>query len=261
MTMKQRGSVALFTTLVTCGLPAVAQAETVALQQPTATFSQTQSGAFNIGKAINGTSADSSGWGIQGSIIDQSAAFETATDIGFAGGSILTFDLDQTYSTVPGHTLGRFRLSVTTDDRSLFADGLFSGGDVTANWVVLDPSTFSALNGTTLSELGDNSLLASGTNPGTDTYTISAPTSLTGITGIRLEVLQDSSLPSNGPGRHPENGNFVLSELKISIVAVPEPSSLQLLVSAGAVWGFLTRTARARSNRPTAPKNFEHGAV
>ncbi len=34
-----------------------------------------------------------------------------------------------------------------------------------------------------------------------------------GITGIRLEVLTDKSLPKNGPGRAP-NGNFVLNELQ-----------------------------------------------
>ena len=34
------------------------------------------------------------------------------------------------------------------------------------------------------------------------------------ITGIRLEVFADPSLPAKGPGRSP-NGNFVLSEFKV----------------------------------------------
>ena len=41
------------------------------------------------------------------------------------------------------------------------------------------------------------------------------PTSLSPITGIRLEVLEDPSLPFNGPGRQPTNGNFVLTELML----------------------------------------------
>ena len=87
---------------------------------------------------------------------------------------------------------------------------------------MLHLASFSSANGQTLTEQPDFSLLASGTNPSTDTLTLTAPTSLTGITGIRLEMLPDASLPSNGPGRAP-NGNFVVSELTVSITAVPEP--------------------------------------
>ncbi len=70
------------------------------------------------------------------------AVVETVTDLGFVQGTVLTFTLEHLRNV--GHNLGRFRLSVTTDDRSLFADGLQSGGDVTANWIVLDPLTFSS---------------------------------------------------------------------------------------------------------------------
>jgi len=40
-------------------------------------------------------------------------------------------------------------------------------------------------------------------------------TELTGITGLRLEVLPDSRLPNRGPGRA-SDGNFVLNELTVS---------------------------------------------
>ena len=83
----------------------------------------------------------------------------------------------------------RFRFSITTDDRSTFADGLSTGGDVTANWIVLDLASAVSTGGQTLTTLPDHSVLASGTNPATDTVTVTALTSLTGITGIRLEVL------------------------------------------------------------------------
>ena len=142
------------------------------------------------------------------------------------------------------HTLGRLRLSVTTDNRSLFADGLASGGDVTATWTVLDPSSFVSANGATLSKLGDLSILASGFSPDTDIYTISAQTSLTGITGVRLEAIEDPSLPFGGPGRQPGNGNFVLSEFQMDIVAVPEPSIYALVALGGFGCAAIRRARR-----------------
>lgn len=207
----------------------------VPLQNATATFSQTFTGDFSVARAINGTTADNLGWAIfrNDGQPDQTqpeiAAFETVTNVG-TGSSLLTFTLTQTHSN-PGHLIGRFRLSATTDDRSLFADGLQTGGDVTANWTPLDPLSLVSQNGTTLTELGDFSVLASGSNPGTDVYTVTAVTNLTGITGFRLEVLSDASLPVNGPGRFANNGNFVLSEFTVGIqAAAPEPQTGLLLL-------------------------------
>jgi hypothetical protein len=209
------------------GMVGKASAVPVALQQHTATFSQTFSGDFSVSKAIDGTTADNLGWAIaQGAATDlpaQTAVFEMVTNVGFTGGSRLTFTFLQTHDfDFVYHTLGRFRISVTTDDRSLFADGLPAGGDVTANWTVLNPDTIVSSNGGTLTKLGDLSVLASGTSPYQDIYTISAATTLTDITGIRIEAMKDASLPFGGPGRQPLNGNFVLSELLVSIT--PETS-------------------------------------
>jgi len=82
-------------------------------------------------------------------------------------------------------------------------------------WTVLDPSNLISSNGTTLSKQSDFSVLASGTRPEIDTYTITAQTELQGITALRLEVLPDDSLPQKGPGRQ-DNGNFHLSEWRVS---------------------------------------------
>jgi hypothetical protein len=225
-----------------------ARAASVTLQEATATFSQTDFGPFTVDRAINGTVADDVGWAIYPNIGNQAAVFETASDIGFSGGSLLTFTLTQTHKNA-GHTLGRFRLSVTTDDRSSFADGLISGGDVTAGWHVLDPVGFLSLNGTTLNSLGDNSILASGLNPGADKYIITALTDLTEITGVRLDVLTHESLPFGGPGRFDDNGNFVLSELELHIFAlasVPEGGSSLAFTSIGlASLAILRRKVRA----------------
>lgn len=223
---------------VSCAMALQAKAITVVgLQNATATFSQTYTGDFSVGRAINGTTADGLGWAIHDQEgHNQTAAFETTANVGFAGGSLLTFTLNHAYATWGAHMLGHFRLSVTTDDRSTFCDGLPTGGDVTANWTVLDPLSLSASNGEILTELPDHSIFVSGPLLNTDVFTITAPTTLTGITGVRLEALTDPTLPFSGPGRQPDNGNFVLSEFSVGIDVIPEPSSLALVTSGILVW-------------------------
>lgn len=193
------------------------EAEPVPLQMATATFSQTIGTLtpFGVDKAIDGL-IDDSGWGLYPDIQAHTAVFETLADVGFPGGSLLTFTLHQTHGN-PGHNLGRFRLSVTTDSRSVFADGKGTGGDVTANWTFLDPDIYTSTKGATLTKLDDFSILASGTNPPTDVYVVTARTPLTRITGIRIETLLHPSLPHGGPGRAWQNGNFVLTELQVHI--------------------------------------------
>ncbi len=66
----------------------------------------------------------------------------------------------------------------------------------------------------------DGSVLVSGTSPQTDTYTIIARADVRGLTGLKLETLTDPKLPSKGPGRT-AHGNFVLSEIRLSIGAMP----------------------------------------
>src|SRR5205807_2660468 len=52
-----------------------------------------------------------------------------------------------------------------------------------------------------------------------ETYKVTGKTKLSGITGVRLEVLTDPSLPMKGPGRSPTNGNLVLSEFSVTAQA------------------------------------------
>lgn len=87
-------------------------------------------------------------------------------------------------------------------------------------WTVLNPSAVSSAKGAQLLRQPDGSVLASGTIPANDQYTVTAHTELTGITAVRLEVLSDPRLPSHGPGAAP-NGNFVLSEFKL-LAAAPD---------------------------------------
>jgi serine/threonine protein kinase len=193
----------------------------VPLQNATATLSQNREAPWPVSSAIDGEFSFG-GWSILGhpEFVDdthqQAAVFETASNIGFAEGSLLTFRLTQHAG--GQRTLGRFRLSVTTDSRDDFADGLPSAGDVSARWMVLDAVNYQSANGATLEKLRDGSILASGSSPETDVYIISAFTALTEITGVRLEVLAHRDLPASGPGRRPEDGNFVLTELELGIL-------------------------------------------
>ena len=81
-----------------------------------------------------------------------------------------------------------------------------------AHWQRRSPSVAVSSGGATLKIRDDHSVLASGKNPETDTYTLRFTNDLAGIVALRIEVLPDDSLPSKGPGRA-GNGNFVLTEV------------------------------------------------
>ena len=81
-----------------------------------------------------------------------------------------------------------------------------------ALWSALAPVKAESANGAKLTIRDDHSVLASGKNPDTDNYTLRFTNALTGIVGLRVEVLPDDSLPAKGPGRA-ANGNFVLTEV------------------------------------------------
>ncbi len=93
----------------------------------------------------------------------------------------------------------------------------FPAYDETPIYTTLVPENFRSQNGTVLDLQADKSLLASGAVPKTETYRLDAEADLTNASSIRLEVLTDPSLPKTGPGRF-ENGNFVLSEIKVKFV-------------------------------------------
>jgi hypothetical protein len=85
-------------------------------------------------------------------------------------------------------------------------------------WTILQPMSFaSCSNASSLTLQTDSSLLATGSTPETDVYTITAKP-LAGMTAIRLEVIPDDSLPQKGPGRAADNGNFHLTDLRVSAV-------------------------------------------
>ncbi len=105
-----------------------------------------------------------------------------------------------------------------------------------AQWQVLEPAEFSSEHGSVLSLQPDHSLLAQGYRPDQDTYTIEADCDLSELTGIRLEVMADPSLPHNGPGRQ-DNGNLHLNELTVIATPTTAAAADQSLGTVPLEWG------------------------
>ncbi len=185
----------------------------VPLQNATAVFSQ--AGNWAVTNLIDGVVDNTgSGWANAGNDVYNVAVFETTANLNTAGGTIgLTFQVHN--GRHDAHHLGRFRISATTDDRSEFADGLTSGGDVTANWVELAPA-WAASSGTSgLAVLSDNSVIMAETASRVpEIFTIQVTTDLQDITGFRLEALEDPSFPQSGPGTA-GNGNYTVFEFDV----------------------------------------------
>jgi hypothetical protein len=94
------------------------QAIKVTLQNPSADFAQN---GLPITQAIDGNPA--TGWGIADSFgAPHVAVFEAKEDFGYEGGTLITVHLDQQQGSK--HTLGKFRLSVTTSKRPVRISGL-----------------------------------------------------------------------------------------------------------------------------------------
>ena len=160
-------------TLVQLAGAARVAAAPVALQTGTATFSQTCDAADRRPDASVDGLINVEGWAIASSCStpletteNQVAVWETVADV---DATDLQFTIVQDLGTQ--HILGRFRLSYTTDDRSEFADDVDSGGDVTANWQVLQAPQPSG-GGVQFNTFGDGTILVGGTIPMAAAYTM-----------------------------------------------------------------------------------------
>ncbi|MFT5411638.1 MAG: WD40 repeat protein, partial [Verrucomicrobiales bacterium] len=94
-------------------------------------------------------------------------------------------------------------------------------------WEILTPEDLASTNGATfIAETeGEHvgAFIATGSNGKAD-YTFSTHTDMTGITAVRLELLTDKRVESDGPGRG--NGNFVLGEIELSAAPAGDPEKL-----------------------------------
>ncbi len=114
-------------------------------------------------------------------------------------------------------------------------------------WQTLKPTSVTSLEGVTLAVQGDGSVLASGKHPATDTYTLVFENLPASITAIRLEVLPHDSLPQKGPGRA-GNGNFVLSEIRVSTQEVAKGDVPEQMVSLQNATATYEQTGAAGGN-------------
>ena len=81
-------------------------------------------------------------------------------------------------------------------------------------WVAVKPEQAVSAGGATLTGLDDLSVLSSGKNPDTDTYTVTLRTDQPHLTAIELEALTHSTMSNGGLSR--ANGNFVLTGVEVA---------------------------------------------
>lgn len=112
--------------------------------------------------------------------------------------------------------IAALRVSLNTPTEEL-AQAQVSWESQQTKWLPLEPTAMETSAGTTLTQLPDGSILASGQSPEKDNYTLSFDAWPEAITALRIDVLPDESLSRKGPGRA-DNGNFVLTELELSLV-------------------------------------------
>lgn len=85
------------------------------------------------------------------------------------------------------------------------------------DWKVLEDATVTASFGVKFERLPDGSYAARGDASTNNSYVIKAKTTQPNITGIRLEVLSDISLPRGGPGRR-NDGVAAVNEFTVETV-------------------------------------------
>jgi hypothetical protein len=105
------------------------------------------------------------------------------------------------------------------------------------SWTVVEPSTMKSSNGSTLERLPDGSILAGGIRPAEEVYTLTASTDLGKITAVRLDLIPDARLPSQGPGRN-ENGNLHLTEFQVLAAPKSNPDASKAVAIARAMADF-----------------------
>jgi hypothetical protein len=252
MIVNQSGRIArvlcvLFAPFLAAG---AAWAAPVTLGSPSATYCQA---SYLVTAAIDGNYDNGNGWAVDGRTPGSGpvAVFQSATDLGAAAGTQLRIQFHHRF--IDRHSLGKFRLSATTSDRSTYAQGGAcnnANAEGTAVWTVLTPGYLDSAGGETLTVQQDGTILASGTLPTTDVVTFEVSTPLHGITGFRLETFADASLPVNGPGRYPTNGNFVLTEFTVdaeglNVVPTLDARALALMALLLAAGGFVALRRRS----------------
>ena len=111
-------------------------------------------------------------------------------------------------------------------------------------WTATAPTSADSTGGATVTIRDDRSVLIGGKNPDTDSTVVRFASLPERVVGVRVEVLPDKSLPSQGPGRA-GNGNFVLTEVVARVVRDGVPSRDVAFESA---WASHEQTVSADKN-------------
>lgn len=110
------------------------------------------------------------------------------------------------------------------------AESLASSQQSLATWKPLVLDSYISLEGATIQKDVEESYLASGHSPDTDTYVLTSKSPLRKVTAIRLDVLPHDSLPMKGPGRC-QNGNLHLSEVLVSVFDPQDSSAKSIAIA------------------------------
>ncbi|MDB5335283.1 MAG: hypothetical protein JWN70_902 [Planctomycetaceae bacterium] len=86
----------------------------------------------------------------------------------------------------------------------------------TQGWSRLKPEKMAAASGSAMKPQEDGSILVEGAGPAKEQYVLNFPYAEKQLTGLRLEVIPDKSLPKGGVGRSLNDGNFVLSAIRVA---------------------------------------------
>ena len=259
---------AMLVITVVCIFASISYGADVLLQNGTSTNCQDPTGIYGTPwspeNCLNGSWE---AWSTQQCPVGQSqvATWETQSDIGFVKGTRLDFEIIHTDGggyALGDTLLGRFRISVTTDDRSTYCDSVYLDGDVDSEpngWVSLMPEDWSISWSDAPMEfidLGDDSLLVdmskgvSSTSNYETIYDMTAYTTLVGITGIRLDALAHNSLPGGGPGTQAGTGalwlsEFIVTATEVNIVAETSESDGETEVKEGGYTDTFTVVLRS----------------
>ncbi len=83
-------------------------------------------------------------------------------------------------------------------------------------WSRLKAEKMTAASGSAMKLQDDGSVLVEGAGPAKEQYVLNFPYAEKRLSGLRLEVIPDKSLPKGGVGRSQNDGNFVLSAIRVA---------------------------------------------
>lgn len=124
----------------------------------------------------------------------------------------------------------RTRLEVVDPEDAKLRQAFLDEMAARVGWTTMPSQTVSAASaeGATLTVTPENTVLASGPNPSTDTHSLVIETNAVGINAFCLEALPHPSLFENRVGRAP-NGNAVLSGITAEAVSAQDPTQKSVI--------------------------------